>query len=54
MDEPIKLPMQPAYNGCKSWVKLEGDAELRPASMKPVVDDDKFQSEWDQIRDALA
>lgn len=54
LDEPIKLPMQPAYNGCKSWVKLEGNAESRPASMKPVVDDDKFQSELEQIRAALA
>ncbi|WP_337098970.1 DUF1802 family protein [Paenibacillus sp. YIM B09110] len=54
LDEPLKLPMQPAYNGCKSWVKLEGNAELRPASMKPVVDDDKFQSELEQIKAALA
>lgn len=54
LDKPLQLPMMPAYNGCKSWVKLEGNAEMRPASMTPVVDDEKFHSELEQIKAALA
>lgn len=51
-EEAAQIPMRPAYNGCKSWVRLE-DGMDEP-SLVPVLDERTFQEEWRKIRQALA
>ncbi|WP_138755458.1 DUF1802 family protein [Paenibacillus sinopodophylli] len=46
-----EIPNVPAYNGCKSWVRLE--EELKPKARIPVLDEDAFQAELDKIKEAL-
>ncbi|CAM4273705.1 DUF1802 family protein [Paenibacillus alkaliterrae] len=50
--EPLQIPMRPAYNGCKSWVILEDGIAVR--DMAPVMDEEAFQFEVQQIKRALA
>lgn len=38
--EPIELPMIPAYGGCRSWVELERELEVKDAI--PVLGDAEF------------
>jgi hypothetical protein len=54
--ERIDLPMAPAYGGCKSWVELEQDIDVRDA--EPVLNDEDFarklalfqKAQWDLSR----
>lgn len=48
---PIESPEHPAYAGCKTWVEL--DRELRTDGAKPVMTDDAFTRQLDQIRATL-
>ncbi|MDQ8735720.1 DUF1802 family protein [Paenibacillus sp. LHD-38] len=52
LEKPFELPMVPAYNGCKSWVRLEEEIGL-PVRI-PVLDDEAFQTEVEKIKQALA
>lgn len=54
LDEPLEIPMMPAYNGCKSWVRLESGTDGRTIGMKPVMDERQFQEQVRLIKDALA
>ena len=47
----IELPMVPAYGGCKSWIDLERDVDVRDAT--PVLDDKAFAAKLTQFTSAL-
>lgn len=47
LDEPAYAPMREAYNGCKSWVRLE-DPIAEPA-MSPVLRAEKYDAERERI-----
>ena len=47
----IELPMAPAYGGCKSWIELEGDVDVRGAT--PVLDDKAFAAKLTHFTSAL-
>lgn len=51
LEEPVELPMQPAYNGCKSWVRLN-EGMPQPA-MTPVLSDKEFERRVSLIKQAL-
>ncbi|MFD0958284.1 DUF1802 family protein [Paenibacillus chungangensis] len=40
LQDEIEIPMRSAYNGCKSWVRLEDGAPFR--EMTPVLTDEQF------------
>ncbi len=40
VEQPIELPVLPAYEGCKTWVELERELPTTPA--RPVLDDTAF------------
>ncbi|PZD94278.1 hypothetical protein DNH61_17850 [Paenibacillus sambharensis] len=48
LEQPVEVPLRPAYTGCKSWVKLEED--IAEAAMKPVLTDEQFHEEMVNIR----
>jgi hypothetical protein len=48
----IELPMAPAYAGCKSWIELERDVDVRGAT--PVLDDKTFAAKLADFTSALA
>ncbi|OBZ13399.1 hypothetical protein A7975_11135 [Bacillus sp. FJAT-26390] len=52
LESPIEIPMRPAYNGCKSWVRLED--EFTAPEMIPVMESAKFEAEVQKIKQALA
>ncbi|MCM3631187.1 DUF1802 family protein [Paenibacillus glycanilyticus] len=51
LEEPVELPMQPAYNGCKSWVQL--DEGMPQPAMTPVLSDEEFDQQVSIIKQAL-
>lgn len=48
---PRRLPMLPAYGGCKSWVELA--EEFDPANATPALDDAQFAEALRRFRAAL-
>ncbi|MHA7964603.1 DUF1802 family protein [Paenibacillus sp. CAU 1782] len=50
LDQPLTIPMKPAYTGCKSWVRLEDEVSRR--ELTQVVPESKFVEERDRIRRA--
>ncbi|KRE46270.1 DUF1802 family protein [Paenibacillus sp. Soil522] len=52
LSAPIEIPMRAAYNGCKSWVRLED--EFAVPEMASVLEEGKFQIEVQKIKQALA
>ncbi|WP_028609899.1 DUF1802 family protein [Paenibacillus harenae] len=50
--EPVEILMRPAYNGCKSWVKLE-EGPPTP-KLIPVLDEEAFRQKVQQIKEALS
>jgi len=46
------LPELPRYEGCKSWVELE--QELSTAKLQPILSDEEFQRQREEIRESLA
>lgn len=52
LSAPIEIPMRAAYNGCKSWVRLED--EFAVPEKTPVLEEGKFQIEVQKIKQALA
>jgi hypothetical protein len=52
LEEPLEIPMRPAYNGCKSWVRLED--EMTVPSLVPVLNEEVFLAQVEQIKRALA
>ncbi|OMF31820.1 hypothetical protein BK133_15245 [Paenibacillus sp. FSL H8-0548] len=49
--EPIEISMRPAYNGCKSWVRLE--EQIDTPHLIQVLDEEKLQAEILKIKQAL-
>jgi hypothetical protein len=49
--QSVRLPMLPAYGGCKSWVELEQEIETDGAS--PVLSDPRFAGEISRFRDCV-
>jgi hypothetical protein len=52
LSQPVDLPMQPHYGGCKSWIELDSPIPITDA--RPVLDDADFQKKFDMFEDALA
>ena len=51
LPRPIELPMAPSYGGCKSWIELECDVDVRDAT--PILDDKAFAVKLAQFTGAL-
>lgn len=51
LEEPVLAPMRPAYNGCKSWVRIED--RIAEPTMHPVLTDEAFNHESERILSAL-
>jgi hypothetical protein len=51
LPQPVVLPLQEEYTGCKSWVELNCD--ISTAGSRPVLDDPAFARRHDSIRAAL-
>ncbi|MFF2480640.1 DUF1802 family protein [Paenibacillus sp. NPDC058071] len=49
--EPIEVPMQPAYTGCKSWVQLE-EGQPRPQMIQSIPED-RLQRQIQAIKQAI-
>ncbi|WP_256711017.1 DUF1802 family protein [Paenibacillus sp. FSL A5-0031] len=52
LETPLEISMRPAYNGCKSWVRMED--EIQSPKMLPVLDEETFLSEVQKIKNELA
>lgn len=52
LKEPVVLPWEKAFDGCKSWVELPLDWEGRPAA--PVLDDAAFLALRERLSAVLA
>ncbi|WP_281885552.1 DUF1802 family protein [Paenibacillus sp. YYML68] len=51
LDEPVKVPILPEYNGCKSWIRLPD--ELTEAPRRAVMSEERFQEELAAVKVAL-
>jgi len=52
LDEPIEMPNDPGFAGCKSWVRLPFDEGGAPPG-RPVLSDEAFAGKAEQIKNAL-
>lgn len=53
LSEPVRVPMLPAYNGCKSWISLDNEILAELPAMKPVLSDEIFEEQVARIKAAL-
>lgn len=53
LDQPIQIPIEQAYIGCKSWIQLEA---LVPddSAMTPVLNEEEFTVQVAEIKRTLA
>lgn len=51
--QPLLIPIEPAYIGCKSWIEL-GAEDLVTASLVPVLSDEEFAAQIAEIKRTLA
>jgi len=51
LPQPVTLPLEEDYTGCKSWVELSHDVPVDGSS--PVLTDEQFAQKHSAIRDAL-
>ena len=51
IEQPVKVPFIPEYGGCTSWVEVIPTINLE--SMKPVLTDQEFQRQVDEIKGSL-
>lgn len=49
--ESRRLPVLPAYGGCKSWIELE--EEISTAGARPVLSDTEFSAKLQRFQSAL-
>ncbi|CAN5745258.1 DUF1802 family protein [soil metagenome] len=47
------FPYQPGYGGCRSWVKLPGEAHILESTLTPVLTDEAWEKQAAQIRKIL-
>lgn len=52
IENPVQIPLRPAYTGCKSWVQLEDGMPV--TVMKPVLSEQQFQEQVLKIKRAIA
>lgn len=52
LDEPVRVPILPEYNGCKSWIGLPAE-RLHAAARTPVLSDEAFAKRVDEVKTAL-
>ncbi|OPH46860.1 hypothetical protein BC351_13065 [Paenibacillus ferrarius] len=53
LEQPLLIPIEQAYIGCKSWIELQADFPS-DASMVPVIGDEEFARQAAEIKQALA
>jgi hypothetical protein len=51
LSEPLELPMEPAFTGCKSWISLQ--SELNAAYSEAVLGDAEFERRCAEIKSLL-
>ncbi len=51
LDEPVTVPVEPYFVGCKSWVDLPSGVPL--GGLTPVISDREFATKAQQIREVL-
>ena len=51
MENPVSVPFLPEYKGCTSWVDILADVPL--GQLQPVLSDEEFQSQMDEIKGSL-
>lgn len=51
LPEPVRVPVRPAYAGCKSWLQLLDTVET--GDLRPALSDDAFVAEATAIQRAL-
>jgi hypothetical protein len=52
LEHPLEVDIRSEYNGCKSWIELQGDSVVMPAG-RPVIDDQTFEATITKIKEAL-
>ncbi|SDC06876.1 hypothetical protein SAMN02799630_02586 [Paenibacillus sp. UNCCL117] len=52
LETPVRIPVLPAYNGCKSWIELPGKA-LDAVERRQVLSEEQFQVKQAEIKAAL-
>ncbi|BBH21526.1 hypothetical protein Back11_28710 [Paenibacillus baekrokdamisoli] len=52
LEQPVHIPVRPAYTGCKSWVAIEEDISEQAAA--EVLDDIAFNEQVAEIKRLLA
>lgn len=48
--EPVRVPMQDRFNGCRSWIELDAPLDC---DLRPVLDDAAFKTRLEAVRQAL-
>ena len=51
--QPLQIPIEQAYIGCKSWIQLE-IAVPEDAAMTPVLDEEAFNAQVAEMKRTLA
>jgi hypothetical protein len=51
LNNPVTLPIIDSYNGCKSWIQLEGSFDEK--ELTPAMDGEAFERYAKQVREAL-
>jgi len=52
LQKSVIIPYRDTYKGCRSWIELE--REVDPGSTTPVLSDEKYQHQIDQITSAIS
>ncbi len=52
LEAPVRVPLVPAYAGCKSWVRLEKEVCL--GALTPVSSEEAFREKVEAVRRAVA
>lgn len=52
LEQPVILPIEPEYNGCKSWIGLPSD-KLNKQPRRPVLTDEQFEAAVSKVKAAL-
>lgn len=55
LDQPIELPIEPSYIGCKSWIQLQPQQQssLSDIAMHPVLDESTFNALVQNIKSSI-
>lgn len=51
LDQPVTLPRDRRYKGCRSWVML--NTGISTSGMSPALDDENFAARQEELLDAL-